>query len=98
MEDGGDPQTHPLAVDGVVYAYTPSLQVIALDGATGKQIWKFDSGMPGRGAQRGLTWWSDGREKRLFASVMHYLYALDPATGKPLPEFGDGGRIDLRQN
>jgi quinoprotein glucose dehydrogenase len=98
MEDGGDPQTHPLAVDGVVYAYTPSLQVIALDGATGKQIWKFDSGMPGRGAQRGLTWWSDGREKRLFASVMHYLYVLDPATGKPLPDFGDNGRIDLRQN
>ncbi len=82
----------------MVYAYTPSCEVIALDGATGREIWKFDSGMPGRGAQRGLTWWSDGQQKRLFASVMHYLYALDPATGKPLPDFGDGGRIDLRQN
>jgi quinoprotein glucose dehydrogenase len=31
----GDPQTHPLAIDGIVYAYTPSLQVIALDGVSG---------------------------------------------------------------
>lgn len=98
MEAGGDPQTHPLAIDGAIYAYTPSLKIIALDGATGKQIWQFDSGVAGRGAQRGLTWWRDGADKRLFASVMHFLYALDPATGKPVESFGDKGRIDLRQN
>jgi len=69
---------------------------IALDGASGKLLWKFDSGVPARGAQRGLTWWSDGRETRLFASVMNYLYALDPATGKPIAGFGEGGRIDMR--
>ena len=98
MEAGGDPQTHPLAIDGTVYAYTPSLKVVALDGVSGKQIWQFDSGVAGRGAQRGLTWWRDGSQKRLFASVMHFLYALDPATGKPIPSFGDNGRIDMRQN
>jgi quinoprotein glucose dehydrogenase len=98
MEASGDAQTHPLAIDGVIYAYTPSLKVVALDGASGKQIWQFDSGVAGRGAQRGLTWWSDGKEKRLFASVMHFLYALDPATGKPIESFGENGRIDMRQN
>jgi quinoprotein glucose dehydrogenase len=98
MAGPGDPQTHPLAMDGVVYAYTPSLQVLALDGATGKEIWRFDSGIKGQGAQRGLTWWSDGRQTRLFASVMHMLYALDPATGKPIASFGDKGRLDLRDN
>jgi quinoprotein glucose dehydrogenase len=96
MDERGDPQTHPLAIDGVVYAYTPSLKPIALDGATGKLLWQFDSGEEGHGAQRGLTWWSDGHDKRLFASVMHYLYALDPATGKPIASFGENGRIDLR--
>ncbi len=96
MADAGDPQTHPLAIDGVVYGYTPSLKVIALDGATGKQLWQFDSGVEARGAQRGLTWWTDGHEKRLFASVMNYLYALDPATGKPIAAFGRNGRIDMR--
>jgi len=98
MEAGGDPQTHPLAVGGVVYAYTPSLKVIALDGATGRQLWQFDSGAAGRGAQRGMTWWSEGGEKRLLASVMNFLYAIDPATGQPIASFGDKGRIDLSQN
>jgi quinoprotein glucose dehydrogenase len=96
MAEPGDPQTHPLAIAGAVYAYTPSLAVIALDGASGKLLWKFESGVPARGAQRGLTWWTDGHEKRLFASVMNYLYALDPATGKPIAAFGEGGRIDMR--
>jgi len=97
MDERGDPQTHPLAIGGVVYAYTPSLKVIALDGASGTLKWQFDSGTEGRGAQRGLTWWSDGRENRLFASVMPDLYALDPVTGKPLAGFGEGGHIDLRR-
>jgi quinoprotein glucose dehydrogenase len=96
MDVAGDPQTHPLAIDGVIYAYTPALKVIALDGATGKLLWQFDSGTEGRGPQRGLTWWTDGKEKRLFASVMNRLYALDPATGKPLPGFGTDGSIDLQ--
>ena len=52
MEETGDPQTHPLAIDGVVYAYTPSLKTIALDGATGRLIWQFDSGIKGQGGQR----------------------------------------------
>src|ERR1700761_3747033 len=97
MAASGDPQTQPLAIGGVVYAYTPSLQVIALDGASGKLLWAFDSGITGRGPQRGLSWWTDGKQNRLFASVMNWLFALDPATGKPLSEFGEGGRIDMLQ-
>src|SRR5204862_2963608 len=38
MAEAGDPQTHPLAIDGVVYAYTPSLDTIALDGESGKLL------------------------------------------------------------
>ena len=30
--------------------------------------------------------------------MLNYLYALDAATGKPIPDFGAGGRIDLREN
>jgi len=72
--------------------------VIALDGATGTLRWKFDSGIRGSGPQRGLTFWTDGTEQRLFASVMNRLYALDPATGKPIASFGDHGSIDLRKD
>jgi len=96
MAEAGDPQTHPLGVDGVVYAYTPSLDTIALDGANGKLLWRFSSGVKAGGPQRGLAMWRSGRERRLFANAGSYLYALDPKTGKPLADFGEGGRIDLR--
>ena len=97
MAEAGDPQTHPLAIDGVVYAYTPSLDTIALDGASGKLLWRFHSGVKAGGPQRGLAMWRKGGERRLFASAGNYLYALDPESGKPLAGFGQDGRIDLRE-
>ena len=97
MAEAGDPQTHPLAIDGVVYGYTPSLDTIALEGASGKLLWRFSSGVKAGGPQRGLAMWRKGQEQRLFASSGNYLYALDPKTGKPLADFGQDGRIDLRE-
>jgi quinoprotein glucose dehydrogenase len=93
----GSLQTSPVIVGHVLYAYTPTQKVIALDAATGRLIWKFDSGIASSQPTRGVTYWTDGKDARLFAGVMNYLYALDPATGKPIPSFGDHGRIDLRK-
>ena len=95
--DGGV-QANPLVVGGVLYGYGSTLQVYALDGATGKQLWKFDSGILGRQPSRGMSYWTDGKESRLFAYIMNFLYALDPATGKPIASFGEGGRLDLRKD
>jgi len=99
--DTGQPgglETTPIVVDGIVYAFTPSQQVIALDGASGKLLWKFDSGIKGTGPDRGITYWVNGNEKRLLAGVMNFVYALDAATGKPISSFGKNGRIDLRED
>src|SRR6185437_8645923 len=93
----GGLETTPLIVQGVLYALTPSQKVIALDGRTGKLIWTFDSGVKGTGPDRGLTFWRSGSEQRLFAGVMNFLYALDPATGRPIASFGQEGRVDLRE-
>src|SRR5262249_29785353 len=94
----GDSETNPLIIGRTLYGYTPELKVIALDGATGKVLWKFDAGVRGSGPQRGLTYWTDGTEGRLFASVMNRLYALDPGSGKPIAGFGEDGSIDLRKD
>jgi quinoprotein glucose dehydrogenase len=94
----GSIQTNPLVVGRLLYGYTATLQVVALDGATGKQLWHFDSGIVGRQPSRGLTYWTNGTEFRLFAYIMNFLYALDPATGKPIKAFGDNGRLDMRKD
>src|SRR5579884_2266917 len=39
----GGLETTPIVVNGILYAYTPSQKVIALDAGTGKLLWKFDS-------------------------------------------------------
>lgn len=90
-------QPSPIIVGGVLYSYTPSQKVIALDAATGKLLWKFDSGIAGTQPARGLAYWSDGTSARILAGVMNYLYALDAKTGKSIPSFGQNGRIDLRE-
>ena len=95
--DGGV-QTNPLVVGRVLYGYSSTLQVIALDGATGEQLWRFDSGIVGRQPSRGLTYWSNGKESRLFAYIMNFLYALNPDTGKPILSFGENGRLDIRKD
>ncbi|PYV89830.1 MAG: pyrrolo-quinoline quinone, partial [Acidobacteria bacterium] len=97
QEDGGL-QTSPLIVEGVLYGITPTQKIFALDAATGKLLWKFDSGIRGTQPDRGLAYWADGNDKRILVGVMNFVYALDAATGNPMPSFGNGGRIDLREN
>ena len=96
--DAGSLQTTPIVVDGTMYVVTPRQKVIALDAATGRQKWLFDSGEGTNAAVRGLTWWSDGKESRLFSAVASYIYAINPADGRAISSFGDNGRIDLRLN
>ena len=93
-------QCNPLIVDGVLYATTPKLRVIALDAETGRLRWGFNP-FEGRKVfstirNRGLTYWSAGHDRRIFVVASRYLYALDARTGMPLAAFGKAGRVDLR--
>jgi quinoprotein glucose dehydrogenase len=94
----GASQTQPIVVNGILYGLTPRHRVIALDAATGKLKWKFDSGLDGRGPNRGVTYWASGTDRRIFAGVESYVYALNASTGKAIPSFGNDGRIDLRED
>jgi quinoprotein glucose dehydrogenase len=90
-------QSNPIIVDGVLYATTPSLRVVAINAVSGKEIWIFDPNQgkgPGRRYRhRGVTVYKD----RVFFTHRNFLYALDKKTGQPIPSFGESGRIDLRQ-
>ena len=93
----GDPQTQPIVVHGVLYGVTPRHKIFAVDAATGKELWRFDSGTPQRGANRGVVYWESGEDRRILAGVKDHIYALDARTGKVIPTFGVDGAIDLRE-
>jgi quinoprotein glucose dehydrogenase len=101
QEEGGL-QTTPIVVDGVLYGIMPTQKIFALDAATGKLLWKFDSGIRGTQPDRGLAFWSGGatktkKDRRILVGVMNFVYALDAGTGRPIESFGVHGRIDLRE-
>src|SRR6476646_11172672 len=41
---GSEMQSNPIVVDGVLYATTPTLRVVALAADTGRELWQFDPG------------------------------------------------------
>jgi quinoprotein glucose dehydrogenase len=94
----------PLFVDGTLYTGTPLGRVIALDPATGKQRWAYDSHIDkelgyGDYSARGVSTWNPqhGSRRIYIATIDARLIALDAATGKPCTDFGDNGSINLRQ-
>ena len=98
---GSEMQCQPIVIRGILYATTPKLRVFALDAATGKLQWSFDPNEAnrtiGKSRNRGVTYWEDGDDRRIFVVARNFLYALNASTGKPVPEFGDNGRVDLRE-
>src|ERR1044071_9039587 len=99
----------PLAIDGRLYITTVKSAVACLDGATGKEIWRFDPYTDATrkyirasaGVNRGVAYWSDGKEngqRRILAGLTDgRLISLDAATGKLDPAFGNNGIVDMRQ-
>lgn len=97
-QESGGLQTSPLIVGNVLYGLTPSQKVFALDAATGKLLWRFDSGIRGAQPNRGLAYWRDRNDQRILVGVMNFVYALDAVTGKSIAGFGKEGRIDLGED
>ncbi|HKU54193.1 MAG TPA: PQQ-binding-like beta-propeller repeat protein, partial [Rhizomicrobium sp.] len=92
-------QTTPLVADGVMYLGSPYGRVLALDPASGKELWNYK--LPGnmRPAPRGMAYWpgdKDHAPELLFGSNDGKLVAIDVKTGKPAEKFGDRGFVNLK--
>ncbi len=102
----GNFEATPLMIDGVLYLSTSYNRVAALDAENGRPLWIYDpkayeeegQALNGVGyVHRGVAAWRDEGKLRLFL-VSHYtLICLDAETGKPVPQFGDNGTVDLSQ-
>jgi quinoprotein glucose dehydrogenase len=98
----------PIVIDGVMYVTTGHLRVVAIDAATGRQVWQFDPlkdhpfphAPASGGVNRGCAYWSDGRpdgERRILHGTSDgRLFSIDARTGALDPKFGDGGIRNLR--
>ena len=95
----------PIMIDGVLYV-TAGLRraVAAIDSETGETLWvyRLDEGergshSPRLNSGRGVAFWESGDESRIiFITPGHQMVALDPNTGVAVPEFGNGGIVDLK--
>ena len=102
----GNFKATPIMVGGTLYFNTPLSIGAAVDAQTGRVKWvynprSYEAGtttMSLRWNQRGVAYWrdQDGGDERIFWGTGDgYLIAVDAKTGKPLPGFGDNGRVDL---
>src|SRR6266850_7021062 len=111
-QGNGDPvlaiyksEATPIMVGGVLYESAGGQRVAAaIDAATGKQLWLWegmdeggrDRKAPRRNAGRGVAYWTDGKEERIFVvTTGFYLVALDAKTDVPVKSFGTRGAVDL---
>ena len=102
----GNFKATPLMVGGVLYLNSPISVGAALDAKTGATRWtynpkSYESGtttMSARWNERGVAYWSDGQQERIFWGTGDgYLIAVDAKTGRPCEDFGKNGRVDLME-
>ena len=97
-------QVSPIVIGDRLYYCTAANKVIALEAETGEEIWRFDpqvnmNNHPVLPNCRGVSSWQSGEAGFCEHRILHgtldaRLIALDAETGKPCPDFGDGGQID----
>ena len=97
-------QATPLMVDGVLYLNTALSQGVAIDARSGETLWvhnpkSYEEGtttMTVTWRQRGVAYWTDGSDQRIFWGTGNgYLICVEAASGRPCPGFGQDGRVDL---
>jgi glucose dehydrogenase len=95
FQNGGSPMTNPLVADNVIYlprASGPETAIVALDAATGKELWS----SPGGTTSRGMNYWesADRSDRRLVFTSGGFIKEINARTGTVIYSFGDEGKVD----
>ena len=98
----------PVLAFGRLYLATPTNIVIALDPATGRELWRYNPHIDraiayAQATSRGVSAWQDPDahaqsvcSRRIFTGTLDArLIALDAASGAPCIDFGTLGAVDL---
>jgi quinoprotein glucose dehydrogenase len=99
-------ETTPVMVGDTLFFTTAMSQVVALDAESGREYWRFDPELPVDPGMiearwgmvhRGVALWTGDGARRVFVTAGPRLMALDAATGKPIPSFGEKGAASLEE-
>jgi quinoprotein glucose dehydrogenase len=100
MGDGRKYYFNPIVVDGVMFVLAKNNAIVALDAATGKEIWTHPA-EPNTNiiTNRGINYWEskDRKDRRLLFASNHALRAIDAKTGNSITTFGQNGAVDLKE-
>src|SRR5262249_53275943 len=98
----GSVECTPVVAGNVMYIVGADLVMQALDASTGKLIWSASplagAGTRASGVSRGVTYWKNGRDERIFVPIQNKIWCVDAKTGKVVQPFGADGAIDLQQD
>ena len=88
---------NPIVVDNVAYVLARNSSLVALNAATGQEIW-IHQNLPGI-STRGIAYWEsrDRKDRRLIFAINGYLEEIDARTGKSILTFGKRGLVNLRE-
>jgi len=91
--DKKDIQANPIVVDGIIYTPISGGYIAAINGSSGKIIWK-SSHYGDFAAKRGLVYWSGKKnnESRIIFSNREKLISLNAKNGKEIKNFGSNGK------
>jgi quinoprotein glucose dehydrogenase len=105
----GDELTYtfsPLVIDDMAYFAAKQGSLVAVNAATGKEVWSRSFLAPGAtpsrfagiAGMRGGNYWEskDRKDRRLLVTANGFLNALDARTGEPVDSFADHGKLDLK--
>ncbi len=98
--DGNKYLFNPIVVDGTMYVLAHNNSIVALNATTGKELWIHATDPKTTLiTSRGIDYWesADHSDRRLLFAANNFLEELDARTGRLMTEFGDSGRVDLRE-
>jgi len=98
----------PIYANETLYLGTPFYRILALDPATGAELWSYDSQSTLEALtqpalkNRGVAYWESGQtgpcEKRVYLGTMDAeLHAVDADTGELCADFAQGGVLNVNQ-
>ena len=98
-EKGKPFEVTPILINGILYVMTPSQHVVALQPESGHELWNYDAHVNRGAVGRGVSYWPGAQAfgaRIVFGTGDGQLIALDAASGRPILEFGDSGKVNLR--